>query len=100
MANTGRFVGNSPADFPHSHFTFSRFASSSWYTRDPPSLRARSSASSPRTASTIIRCRDRELSLAGDERVLGDQAGNVWDEYMRGKSVKSLVAGSEALIGI
>jgi hypothetical protein len=46
----------------------------------------------------IFRCGGRELLLAGDGRVFGDQPGNVWDEYMRGKSAESLVAKIEALI--
>lgn len=48
----------------------------------------------------LFRYRDRELLLTGDGRVIGDQPKDVWEEYMRGKGVESLVVEIEALIGI
>lgn len=35
--------------------------------------------------------RGHEVLLVGDGRVLGEWPGNLWEEYMRGKSVESLV---------
>lgn len=48
----------------------------------------------------VFRYRDRELLLAGDGRVLDDESGDVWEEYMHGKSVETLVAEIEARIGL